>query len=191
MYTRRLQLVCGEDLNGLELWRRLYADHEGGAEQAILAKMQRLRSFPKCPSKTRPGAYLGKWDTLRNQYGADLPDYTAYAMLLNMVPDDVATELRDQTNWISTTELATDYLRNERSRYANRHLASIHEKVDDAQLQSDPKTPINALFEQQTQYMKEMQTMMDSLCARFRSQPPPRRQQTAPTGSGGRGGGGG
>ena len=51
LYMRRVQLVNGEDGNGLELWRRLYSECEGGAEQAHLAGITRFMTFETCPGK--------------------------------------------------------------------------------------------------------------------------------------------
>ena len=36
VYERRLQLTGGEDGNGLELWRALYHENQGGAEHVIM-----------------------------------------------------------------------------------------------------------------------------------------------------------
>ena len=50
-YSRRVQLAGGEERNGLELWRRLHQDNEGGAEQVALAGLRRLHRFTPCPPK--------------------------------------------------------------------------------------------------------------------------------------------
>ena len=46
VYSSRIQKAGGEDRNGLELWRRLYMDTEGGAEQVALSGLRRLHRFP-------------------------------------------------------------------------------------------------------------------------------------------------
>ena len=43
-YSQRLALVGGEDYNGLELWRKLYLNNEGGAEQVALAGLERVHN---------------------------------------------------------------------------------------------------------------------------------------------------
>ena len=78
VHERRLQLTGGEDNNGLELWRALYQENEGGAEQVIMAGIRRFQRFPKCPSKTRLQAHLGEWQSLRKQHGGHLPDVRLY-----------------------------------------------------------------------------------------------------------------
>ena len=59
-YSRRTQLAGGEDRNGIELWRKLYMENEGGAEQVALAGLRRLHRFPTCPSQDKLGFYLGE-----------------------------------------------------------------------------------------------------------------------------------
>ena len=49
VYDRRLQLTNGEDCNGLELWRQLDLENQGGAEHVMMAGITRLQRFPRCP----------------------------------------------------------------------------------------------------------------------------------------------
>ena len=80
VYDRRLQLTNGEDFNGLELWRRLFLENQGGAEHVMLAGIRRLHRFPRCPSKAKLGGYLREWLTLQRQYGGYLPDEYLWVM---------------------------------------------------------------------------------------------------------------
>ena len=47
IYQQHLSLDAGEEYNGLERWRRLYLDNEGGAEQVVLSGIRRFHSFEK------------------------------------------------------------------------------------------------------------------------------------------------
>ena len=58
VYERRVQLTGGEDGNGLELWRSLFQEFEGGAEQVIMAGITRFRKFPNCPHRSKLQAHL-------------------------------------------------------------------------------------------------------------------------------------
>ena len=49
VYSRRTQIAGGEDRNGFELWRRLFMENEGGAEQVALAGLRRFHSFSQVP----------------------------------------------------------------------------------------------------------------------------------------------
>ena len=110
VYMRRTQLVNGDPSNGLELWRRLYEECEGGAEQVMLAGVTRFMNFEKCTSKAKLSTFLGEWETLRRTYGDHLPDVFLYTLLLNMLPDDVAKEVRDRRQTLNTTQRALDYI---------------------------------------------------------------------------------
>ena len=49
-YNRGLMAyVGGEELNGIELWRRLFWKNQGGARKVELVEMKALHRFPKCP----------------------------------------------------------------------------------------------------------------------------------------------
>ena len=74
VYMRRATLVDGEEGNGLELWRKLYMENEGGAEQVHLAGLARFLTFEKCPHKTKLSTYLGEWEILRLKYGSTFSD---------------------------------------------------------------------------------------------------------------------
>ena len=72
VHERRLQLTGGEDNNGLELWRSIFQENEGGAEHVVMAGIRRFQRFPKCPGKARLQSYLGEWQTLRKAHGGTL-----------------------------------------------------------------------------------------------------------------------
>ena len=59
-YNKRKQLAAGEEENGLELWRRLFRDHEGGAERVKSAGVQNLHAFPKCADVAHLTHWLGE-----------------------------------------------------------------------------------------------------------------------------------
>ena len=92
----RVQMAGGEDSNGVELWRRLYIEYEGGAEHVALAGLRRFHAFPKCENTKYLSNYLGDWTHLRNKHGSQIPEESLYVMLLNMLPDDDAKDVRDK-----------------------------------------------------------------------------------------------
>ena len=67
-----------------------YMKRTRGAEQVHLASITRFANFEKCPSKNKLATYIGEWEILRRAHGDMLPDIVRYAMLLNMLPEDVA-----------------------------------------------------------------------------------------------------
>ena len=96
LYSRRVQLAGGEDQNGLELWRKLFMEFEGGAETVALSGLRRFHGFPRCPSKEKLSTYLGHWQELRNRHGSLVPDQSQWVMLQHMLPEDVAKGARSQ-----------------------------------------------------------------------------------------------
>ena len=85
VYERRLQLTSGEDHNGLELWRALFQENQGGAEQVMMGSLRRFLRFPKCPSKNKLQTWLGEWQNLRKLHGTYLPETHLYWMLMDIL----------------------------------------------------------------------------------------------------------
>ena len=96
VYSRRVQMVNGETCNGLELWRRLYVENEGGAEQVVMAGLRRLHNFPQCPDRSKLGAWLGEWLTLKKSHAHSFSEESLFVMLNSMLPEAVAKEVRDR-----------------------------------------------------------------------------------------------
>ena len=61
-----------------------------------------------------------RWELqhLRNKRGAGIPDESLYVMLLSMLPEDVAKEVRDRKNVLSTVQHVLDYVNGELARYS-------------------------------------------------------------------------
>ena len=89
-----------------------------------LAGIRRFHAFGKCPSKNRLGVYLGEWESLRKKYGGHMPDWNLYGMLINMLPDDVAQDVR-RLSHLNDTQRVLDYLHGELARYNDTHLSEI------------------------------------------------------------------
>ena len=104
LYARRVQMVGGETYNGLELWRRLYVENKGGAEQVAMAGSRRLHNFPKCPDKSTLGTWLGEWTTLVRTHGHSYSKESLFVMLTSMLPEDVAKEIRDRKSVLFNIE---------------------------------------------------------------------------------------
>ena len=47
MYNRRVQLAGGQMGNGLEMWRLLFVEYQGGSEAVQFGGIRRLQEFPK------------------------------------------------------------------------------------------------------------------------------------------------
>ena len=69
MMRRRLTLTNGQDYNGLELWRALFAENNGGSTELAVLERGWFIDFPKCdkPSDLQP--HMSAWIQLKNKYG--------------------------------------------------------------------------------------------------------------------------
>ena len=82
LHGRRLALTQNDADNGFELWRALFKENEGGAEQVALGGMSNLHSFPQCPRIEDLQHWLGQWQMVRQKFGADLPEIHLRQMFL-------------------------------------------------------------------------------------------------------------
>ena len=91
----------------------------------MMAGIARLHRFPKCPHTRKLGGYVGNWLTLKRQYGADLPGEYLWVMLSDILPGDVASEIKDRPH-LDTVPKVTDYISGELARYNDKHLGKVH-----------------------------------------------------------------
>ena len=86
---RRQALAGGEGGHGFELWRVLYWDHAGGAQQCHLQGLKQFMAFPKCKDVNTLNAHIGEWYKYRNAYGNEIPTG-------HLLPDDVQERVHDK-----------------------------------------------------------------------------------------------
>ena len=96
VHGRRLTLTQNQEDNGVELWRALFVENEGGAEQVQLGGMNSLHAFPQCPSVGDLQHWVGQWQITRQRFGNDLPEIHLRQMFLNMLPPSVSEKLRER-----------------------------------------------------------------------------------------------
>ena len=73
IHPRRESLAAGEDGNGFELWRVLFWEHEGGAQQVHVHGIRDFHTFPQCKSMQDLAAHIGEWQKSRARYASTLP----------------------------------------------------------------------------------------------------------------------
>ena len=193
VHMRCLTLTMNEDDNGFELWRMLFLENEGGAEQVEIAGMNDLHAFPQCPSASDVLHYTGQWNITRMKYGNDLPDQHLRQMYLNMLPEKIAADIRDKRE-CDTLQKCMDQVMRDIHRYNDGKLAKIHSQRLKHMLSQGPKNSINALVSQEEQpqraesgeqsMMYMMAQKMDGLVAALNNQngAPRGRQQHQQTG---------
>ena len=101
LFGRRLTLTCGEELNGLELWRALWAENHGGSVETKVSERNFFINFPKCAREDELQAHLGQWCKLRQKYGSDLPEAHVQLMFHNTLLETVLAEVRKQRELVT------------------------------------------------------------------------------------------
>ena len=89
---------------------------------------------------------MGEWLTLKRNFGGYLPDEYLWVMLMDMLPDDVAQDIRDRPHLNSVLKV-TDYVTGELARYNDRHLGKIHDNEAAESPDSIPKNAVNSFVE--------------------------------------------
>ena len=101
IHQRRHQMTLGEEYNGLELWRALYVQNKGGAEQVQVGGISAFHAFPICKRVEDLHHHIGEWQVMRMRHGAGIDDANLRIMFLNTLPEVTATEIRRRTELTS------------------------------------------------------------------------------------------
>ena len=83
-----------------------------------------------------------------------------------MLPEDIATEIRDRKHYLNTVDKVVHYITGELSRYRDKEICHLHDKRAEHLLDSAPKNPINSFMEAETK-MQGMMEKLKSLVAAF------------------------
>ena len=182
LHGRRMALTQNDADNGFELWRALYVENEGGAEQVALGGMSNLHAFPKCPRVDDLQHWLGQWQMTRQKYGADLPEIHLKQMFLNMLPDPVAEKLRERRD-LNTLQQYINEVDADLGRLNDAKLAKLHSQRMANALKAGSRSSVNAVVEEhepsQTPVMptgndeisKKLDTLINVLSAKNSPQP--------------------
>ena len=147
LHASRLSLTQNDPDNGFELWRALYMEHEGGAEQVTLGGMSNLHSFPQCPRIDDLQHWLGQWQMTRQKYGADLPEMHLKQMFLNMLPPSVSEKLRERRD-LSTLKEYINEIDSDLGRLNDAKLARLHSQRMSSALKSGSRSSVNSVVEE-------------------------------------------
>ena len=100
LYRRRTQLCGGEKGNGLEMWRWLYHEYQGGSEAVMLGGARRLQEWPRCNKLDSLSAHLDDWVECLQTYCSELlhAPGTLRSMLLGVIPTEYEDELLSRPN---------------------------------------------------------------------------------------------
>ena len=185
LHGRRLSLTQNDADNGFELWRSLFVENEGGAEQVALGGMSSLHAFPQCPKIEDLQHWLGQWQICRHKYGYDLPESHAKQMFLNMLPPSVSEKLRERRD-LNTLQQYINEVDADLGRLNDAKLARLHAQRMSSALRSGSRSSINALVEESQpapvqpsnqntnandEISKKLDTLISALTSNDRAQP--------------------
>ena len=83
IHQRRNQLTLGQEYNGIELWRALFVQNKGGAEQVAVGGISAFHAFPVCRRVEDLQYHIGEWQVMKMKHGAGIDDQNLKSMLLN------------------------------------------------------------------------------------------------------------
>ena len=147
-------MTLNEEDNGIELWRALFIENEGGAEQVQLGGMNSLHSFPPCPGPSDLQHWIGQWQICRQKFGHDLPEIHLRQMFLNMLPHAIAEKLRERRD-ISTLQEYINGIHGDIGRLNDARLAKVHAQRMKTTLASGAKNPIHAVVGNDDSHARE------------------------------------
>ena len=132
-------------MNGLELWRVLWRDNEGGALQVEVADLGALHTFPACPSEVDLPIYLGEWLSLAQEQGGDLPERHLTTLLTKMLPSEVRSDVKKMGLLNAPHMQIVNYLKLEQHRWNDSKVAQAHVQRRFASLPGGRKQSVHAL----------------------------------------------
>ena len=113
------------------------------------------------PHRSKLQAYLGQWQHLRKLHGAHMPEVHLYWMLMDVLPDDVATEIRDRKHYLKTVGSVIHWIQGELSRYRDKEISSLQDKHAQHMLSTGPRNPVNSFAEAEDKVKGMMEKMED------------------------------
>ena len=118
-------ILSGGNNNGLELWRALFIKHEGGADQVELGGMGNLHSFPPCDKPENLQLWIGKWQEMKDLYGAGISDAHLKSMFVNILPPHVQQQVRDKIG-LDTLQKCINHVISDLGRLNDLKLSKLH-----------------------------------------------------------------
>ena len=180
VHGRRLTLTQNQEDNGIELWRALFVENEGGAEQVQLGGMNSLHSFPQCPGVSDLQHWVGQWQITRQRFGNDLPEMHLRQMFLNMLPASVSEKLRERRD-LQTLQDYINEVNSDLGRLNDSRLAKVQAQRMKNNLHQGPKNPVHAVMREdeqneenpssQTNPHDELSKKLDGLIAALNQKP--------------------
>ena len=124
--NRRTDLTCGEEFNGLELWRALFNENCGGSAEMGKTERSYFINFPKCEKTTELRTHMGQWCQMKQKYGAGLPMEHLIIMFQDILPDQVKEDVKRQRDAKDNLQMQIDYVYGELDTYNDSQLSKLN-----------------------------------------------------------------
>ena len=100
LYRRRTQLCGGEKGNGIEMWRYLYNEYQGGSDAVRLGGARRLQEWSRCNELDALSAHLDDWVECLQTHCTELLAAPGIlrTMILGIIPTEFGDELSAKPN---------------------------------------------------------------------------------------------
>ena len=117
--------------------------------------------MPRCQSVTDLTSHVDQWWGECQEHAADWPAELLFEMFMQMLPQDVETEMR-RIKDIATIQQAYAYIQAEQGRLNSERLARVHEQRRKQELEAKPQEAyINALNAENTDIMEQLIAAME------------------------------
>ena len=183
MYNRRKQLSGGEQGNGLEMWRRLYTQYQGGADAVEYGGIQRLQEFPRYPSKdlSRLSDHMDDWLDVLSQYGHELEHCPRMlrAMALKLLPRELEDEAMEKSAVLGlfTYNDVIEWARNKTTLLRQKELSELHRKPVISHIKGlkheEPEEPVPVPPPPPAPHEEHVPAWAQEFVAALRAQKPP------------------
>ena len=150
---RRMTLTNGQDYNGLELWRALYAENNGGSTELAVLERGWFIDFPKCDKPHELQPHLSAWIQLKNKYGLGLPMEHLICQFWKILPDIVKDDVKKQKDCVGNLDKQIAYVLSTLTEHSDEKLSKWNLKKLQDTLKFKPKnsTSLHAIASASTE----------------------------------------
>ena len=127
VHPRREALAGGEEGNGIELWRALHWEYEGGATACHIHGVRSFHNFPKCKDIKDLAVHIGEWQKARAMYASNMPPDHVTEFFLDILPEDLKLEIHRRRELVHLNQIPP-FVQSEIARLNDKRIAATHDQ---------------------------------------------------------------
>ena len=116
----------GKTYNGLELWRVLYWEHEGGDVAVQVHGIRGFHTYPQCTNMKDLNLHVGQWQELRQKHAPNMPEIHLRELFLDILPTELKKEINRRSDCNTLPEMIA-FAQKEVTQLNDQRLASMHD----------------------------------------------------------------